>query len=202
MSCDFCKENGFVQVDDENALYMMLMEVMSECDLDQISVVADEDVTTELLWFAVNDECNFGSVDLDRYNYDDAYITTISLNYDEDDDAVFEIDVEKARLDDSPYLATDCMTFIQFDLPCKCEYIEDVKNNKYIKDFNPEFFIVGDYMPDEANDEEDKPNEHDKTYTYANHVKGNHSSGDIYIESTSKNFVNALKSLFEEYFGD
>ena len=208
MKCDFCEKNGFVQVEDENVLYSLLIEVMDECGLDEVSVVADEDVTVNLLYTAVNDVCNFGSIELDRWGYDggydDAYITTIRREYDyanlEED---FVINVDKARYEDTNYLATGNTTFIQYDLPCKCEYIEDVLNNKFIDDFDPEFFVIGDYNADDDKDENDEPEDnHDKTYTYANHVEGENSSGDIFIESTSKDFVDALKGLFDEYFGD
>lgn len=204
MKCDFCEKNGFVQVEDENVLYSLLIEVMDECDLDEVSVVADEDVTVNLLYTAVNDVCNFGSIELDRWGYDDAYITTIRREYDyanlEED---FVINVDKARYEDTNYLATGNTTFIQYDLPCKCEYIEDVLNNKFIDDFDPEFFVIGDYNADDDEDENNEPEDnHDKTYTYANHVEGKNSSGDIFIESTSKEFVDVLKGLFDEYFGD
>ena len=206
MKCDFCEKNGFVQVEDENVLYSLLIEVMDECGLDEVSVVADEDVTVNLLYTAVNDVCNFGSIELDRWGYDggydDAYITTICREYDyanlEED---FVINVDKARYKDTNYLATGNTTFIQYDLPCKCEYIEDVLNNKFIDDFDPEFFVIGDYNADDDKDENDEPEDnHDKTYTYANHVEGENSSGDIFIESTSKDFVDALTVLFNEYF--
>ena len=206
MKCDFCEKNGFVQVEDENVLYSLLIEVMDECGLDEVSVVADEDVTVNLLYTAVNDVCNFGSIELDRWGYDggydDAYITTICREYDyanlEED---FVINVDKARYKDTNYLATGNTTFIQYDLPCKCEYIEDVLNNKFIDDFDPEFFVIGDYNADDDRDENDEPEDnHDKTYTYANHVEGENNSGDIFIESTSKDFVDALTVLFNEYF--
>ena len=58
--------------------------------------------------------------------------------------------------------------------------------------------MIGEY-----NEEKSKPEEkHDEKYTYANHVDGKNSSGDIFIESTSKEFVNAIKELFNEYFVD
>ena len=203
MKCDFCEKNGFVQVEDENVLYSLLIKVMDKCDLDEVSVVADEDTTVNLLYTAVNDVCNFGSIELDRWNYDDAYITTIRREYDYDNlEEDFVINVDKARYEDTNYLATGNTTFIQYNLPCKCEYIEDVLNNKFIEDFDPKFFVVCDYNADDDEDENDEPeNNHDKTYTYANHVEGENSSGDIFIESTSKEFVDALKGLFDEYFG-
>lgn len=196
MKCDFC-ENGFVQFDDESALNEFLIELMNECDLDMVSVVADKDITTQLLWYAVTDKCNFGIIELDKYNYDDAYVTTIHKSFDNKEE--LEIDVCKAMLDDErPYLATDCTTFIQYNLPSKCEYIEDVIDNDLIDDFDPQFFVIGEY-----NEEKSKPEEkHDEKYTYANHVDGKNSSGDIFIESTSKEFVNAIKELFNEYFVD
>ena len=50
---------------------------MDKCDLDEISVVADDDTTAWLLYFAINDECYFGNIIFQPYDYEDAYITTI-----------------------------------------------------------------------------------------------------------------------------
>ena len=164
---------------------------MDKCDLDEISVVADDDTTAWLLYFAINDECYFGNIIFQPYDYEDAYITTICREYDENDEEAFEINVEKAKVDDNSYLATDCATFIQFDLPCKCEYIEDVMAN--IADFNPEFFLVGDV------DEDEEPEDnHIGAYTYVDHIEDDYGSGDIYIESTSKELIDIIKEILTD----
>ena len=191
MKCNFCEENGFVQVGGEDALYLLLRDIMDKCDLDEISVVADDDTTAWLLYFAINDECYFGNIIFQPYDYEDAYITTICREYDENDEEAFEINVEKAKVDDNSYLATDCATFIQFDLPCKCEYIEDVMAN--IADFNPEFFLVGDV------DEDEEPEDnHIGAYTYVDHIEDDYGSGDIYIESTSKELIDIIKEILTD----
>ena len=191
MKCNFCEENGFVQVDGEDTLYLLLRDIMDKCDLDEISVVADDDTTAWLLYFAINDECYFGNIIFQPYDYEDAYITTICREYDENDEEAFEINVEKAKVDDNSYLATDCATFIQFDLPCKCEYIEDVMAN--IADFNPEFFLVGDV------DEDEEPEDnHIGAYTYVDHIEDDYGSGDIYIESTSKELIDIIKEILTD----
>ena len=191
MKCNFCEENGFVQVDGEDTLYLLLRDIMDKCDLDEISVVADDDTTAWLLYFAINDECYFGNIIFQPYDYEDAYITTICREYDENDEEAFEINVEKAKVDDNSYLATDCATFIQFDLPCKCEYIEDVMANN--ADFNPEFFLVGDVEEDEESEDD-----HIGAYTYADHIEDDYGSGDIYIESTSKELIDIIKEILTD----
>lgn len=197
MKCNYCENNGFIQLDDENALNSLLMDVLNKYNLNIVSVVADKDITTQLLWYAVTDKCNFGVIELDKYNYDDAYITTIHKSF--DDKKELEIDVRKAMTDNTkPYLVADSVTFIQYNIPCKCDYIKDVMSNDFIINFDPYFFVIGEY-----NEEDNEPEEeHEHIYTYTNHVDGNHKSGDIFIESTSKEFVDAIKKIFDEYFID
>ena len=158
--------------------------------LGSVSIVADEDITRKLLYYAVNDDYDVKSVTLDHYGYDDAYITTINAP-DADLDIDYSIDIEMALSKKGTYLASDCLTFIQYNLPCKCQYIEDVMNNKYISDFDPEFFIVGDA---DCLDEEDN----DNIFTYASHIDGKHSSGDILVQSTSKDFIDMIRKIFDD----
>ena len=184
-TCDFCEKNGITQVDETFDLYIMLLEYLNEHDVDSVSVVADEETTKQLLYHAINDECSFNEINLDHYDYDDAYITTIS---DKNDD--YEIIIAKARYNDGKYLATDDATFIQYNLPCKCQYIEDVINNKFVKGFNPQFFQIGKI--EECNEP--------KTHTYADHFEDEGFSSDIYVESTSKEVVDAIKKVFGKLY--
>ena len=196
MKC-FAKKNDFIQLDSEFELNSLLMEIMDEYNLNTISVVADKDVTTELLWYAITDRCNFGVIELDKHNYDNAYITTIHKGFDDNEE--LEIDVCKAMFDNKrPYLVTDCITFIQYNLPNKYEYIEDAINNDFVDNTDFRFFVIGDYEEDKNDDKIEE--KHDGKYTYANHVDGENCSSDIYIESTSKELVNAIKEIFNECF--
>ena len=158
-----------------------------------MSIVADEDITRELLYYAVNDDYAIKSVMLDHYNYDDAYITTI-IAPDLDEESDYSVDIEKAIGDKGVYLASDCLTFIQYDIPCKCQYIEDVMNNKYIEEFDPQFFAIGDV--DVCAEEDNGPK--NEVFTYANHVNGEHSSSDILVQSTSKEFIDMIREIFSD----
>ena len=186
MECNFCEKNGVIGVQDTEELLEMITDILEDSDLEAVSVIADEDVTKELLYHAVNDDYEIDMIDLDRYEYDDAYITTINKDH--------EFSIEKALSQKDIYLATDDFTLIQFDLPCKCDYIEDVMNNKYIEGFDPEFFIIGEFVEEGDCDEEEG------YYTYANDYDDEDSHCEIFVSSTEKDFVDVIKDLFEEVY--
>lgn len=191
--CNYCEKNGFIHVQDVEELLFNLTELLEDSCLDSVSIVADEDITRELLYYAVNDDYAIKSVMLDHYNYDDAYITTITAP-DPDEESDYSVDIEKAIGEKGVYLASDCLTFIQYDIPCKCQYIEDVMNNKYIEEFDPQFFAVGDV---DVRTDEDNASK-DGVFTYASHVDGKHSSGDILVQSTSKEFIDVIRKIFSD----
>jgi len=154
-------------------------------NLDCVSVITDGEIAKQLLYHAINDDdYNIGQVDLDRYNYGDAYIITLSNS-----EVDHEVVIGKAKGENDIYLATGTDTFIQDNLPCKEKYIEDVKNNKYIDKFEPRFFAIG------------KPQKNDHLYEYSNRYEDNMRYGEISIISNVADLVNLASSFFEEYFG-
>ena len=209
MDCNFCEKNGVLCVCDAEDLLIEVTDLAQDLDLDCISIIADEDTAKEVLYYAINDDIyNIESIDLDRYGYNDAYIITINNH-----DSCYGLNIDKALGEKGVYLATDTITFIQFDIPCKCQYIEDVMNNKYIKEFDPQFFIFGSFNEEE---EYNKP-EDDKYcdncegcencgegenhyYTYANDYHGNSGHSEIFVSSTDKVFVSTIKDFFEHIF--
>lgn len=211
MDCNFCEKNGVLCVCDAEDLLTEVTDIAQDLELDCISIIADEDTAKEVLYYAINDDIyNIESIDLDRYGYDDAYIITINNH-----DNCYGLNIDKALGEKGIYLATDTITFIQFDLPCKCQYIEDVMNNKYISDFDPQFFIVGELTESDQDDHEDhednKKSEEDKNcdnceknekhyYTYANDYHGNNGYSEIFVSSTDKVFVSTIKDFFEHIF--
>ena len=208
MDCNFCEKNGVLCVCDAEDLLIEVTDLAQDLELDCISIIADEDTAKEVLYYAINDDIyNIESIDLDRYGYDDAYIITINNH-----DNCYGLNIDKALGEKGVYLATDTITFIQFDLPCKCQYIEDVMNNKYIREFDPQFFIFGSFNEEEYNmPEDDKCCENcegcencgegeNHYYTYANDYHGNSGHSEIFVSSTDKVFVSTIKDFFEHIF--
>lgn len=208
MDCNFCEKNGVLCVCDAEDLLIEVTDLAQDLDLDCISIIADEDTAKEVLYYAINDDIyNIESIDLDRYGYNDAYIITINNH-----DSCYGLNIDKALGEKGVYLATDTITFIQFDLPCKCQYIEDVMNNKYIKEFDPQFFIFGSFNEEEYNKpEDDKCRDNcegcencgegeNHYYTYANDYHGNNGYSEIFVSSTDKVFVSTIKDFFEHIF--
>lgn len=208
MDCNFCEKNGVLCVCDAEDLLIEVTDLAQDLDLDCISIIADEDTAKEVLYYAINDDIyNIESIDLDRYGYNDAYIITINNH-----DSCYGLNIDKALGEKGVYLATDTITFIQFDLPCKCQYIEDVMNNKYIKEFDPQFFIFGSFNEEEYNKSEDDKycdncegcencgEGENHYYTYANDYHGNSGHSEIFVSSTDKVFVSTIKDFFEHIF--
>jgi len=154
-------------------------------NLDCVSVVADGDIAKKLLYHAINDDdYNIGQVDLDRYNYGDAYIITLDL----DTESEREVVVVKAMDERDKYLATGTDTFIQNNLPCKDKYIEDVKNNKYIDGFDPKFFTIG------------KPKKNDCLFEYFNRYEDDTRYAEISATSNISEFIDLVSAFFEGCF--
>ena len=174
-----------LRVQDVEELLHVLDDLMSNCNLDCVSVVADGEVAKQLLYHAINDDgYNIGSIDLDRYNQKDAYIVTLDIDCEVDRELV----IVKAKGKNDKYLATGTVTFIQKDLPCKDKYIEDVKANKYVEGFDPKYFVIG------------KPQKSDQLYEYSNRFEDNERFGEIFVASNISELVELMSDFFEEYF--
>lgn len=175
--CKFCETNSIYGVQNEECLIDMLLDQIKENGWDGASIVADENTARELLYLAVNDDSfDITMVSLDRYDEDNAYIISIESYVGDNDD--YEFSIHHAMGLHGKYIATNMPTFIQFDLDCKCEYVEDMLNDKYVKEFNPQFFIIGEFNDE---DEDDEPNE-------------NHD------ENSFGDFINSLIRLYESFY--
>lgn len=185
------KDNCLI-VQDVKELLLALDNLMVGSGLDCISVVADEEIAKKLLYHAINDDdYNIGTIDLNRYNYDDAYIVTLNS------DADRELTIEKAKGESGNYLATCAVTFIQNNLPCKEKYIEDVSKNKYVNDFEPLLFSIGEPQQEKSR----KPEKLNHKFEYANRYEDDKRFGEIYVTSNIADLVDLISTFFEEYFG-
>lgn len=179
------KDNCLI-VQDVKELLLALDNLMVGSGLDCISVVADEEIAKKLLYHAINDDdYNIGTIDLNRHNYDDAYIVTLNS------DADRELVIEKAKGEGGKYLATCAVTFIQNNLPCKEKYVEDVGKNKHIDDFEPLYFSIGRPQPEKANHK----------FGYSNRYEDDKRFGEICVTSNIADLVDLISTFFEEYFG-
>ena len=166
------------------------MEFLTETELDSAVVVGDEKLTKELLYLAINNEYDIDTITLNNsYEYDKGYLTTIMWNGDN-----YEITVEEA-FGDTKFLACGSPTFVQHDFEWKCEYINDVSENKFVQ-ADLTIVIVGDLCC------EDDDGDEDRVYTYANEYSEDGVYGQIYVASTLKDFVDVAKSSFEDVFLD
>lgn len=170
------------------------MEMMCFDETEEVCIVADEEITKEFLYNAINSDYEIGSIEINSYEYDGPYLTSIDWNDDN-----YAITVERARADNGRYLVSGAATYIQDDLDEKCEYINDVTRNKYI-DADLAIFTVGEDADDcdETEDEDDKPS----VYTYANEYDGDGVYGQIFVSSNLKDFVEDIKMTFEDIFLD
>lgn len=158
-----------------------ITENITENECDGVAIVADENLTRELLYLAVNNKYEIGMVELHTKDcYDMGYITTISWCGDN-----FEITIETAY-GSSAFLASDFPTFVQDNWEYKCEYINDVKHNKYL-DPDLELFMIGDY-------------EDYTLYSYANEYNNGNSKATVFVESNIKDFVDIVRDTFEDIF--
>ena len=190
MTCNICDNIEVVHAEDSEDLFDLLMMIMDDEDLESVCVIADEENTKELLYHAINDEYEIGSIELETYDYDGPFIVTIS--WEEDN---YEITVEKARNENGKYLACISKTYVQSDIPEKCDYINDVIHNKFI---DPDLAFV-EIGSDNSECDEDEPT---GVYTYANEYKGDGVYGQIYVSSNLKDFVESVKADFEDIFID
>lgn len=199
--CNICERKELVYAEDNEELFYKIMDMVND-DEDGfgINVVADAETVKELLYYAINEEHKIATVEINAYDYDGPYIFSISWN---DDCENFEVDVETARLSDGYYKACAGLTLVQCNLPERCEYVQDVTENKYVT-WDIQMFGVGDMIHEDYiqfGDEDDEDG--DEMYTYANEYKDKDGvAGMIFVSSNLKEFVNMVKDEFEDVFLD
>ena len=188
--CKACDNLDYLHVQDEDELLNFVMDFLAETECENVVIVADEDLTKKLMYLAINNEYDIDSVVLNPYEYDKGYITTISWNGEN-----YEICVEEAYGDDC-FLASGFFTLIQNDFKYKCEYINDVLNNKFV---SPDLtiFVIGAVPLYDDEEEAEK-----KLYSYANKYEEDGNYTTVFVESNMKDFVDIIKTDFEEIFED
>ena len=192
MSCHICDNLEYLHAYNIEDLIDVLMDVMSNGE-NGVSIVADQDNTKELMYYAINGEYNIGSIELNSYEYDGPYITTIIW-----DDDNYEITIERAYIsEDCGFIASGYKTYIQYDLVEKCEYIDDVINNEY-KYVDGDLAIFG--FGENCDSEDESDDDEHGLYTYANEYKIDGVFGQIFVSSNLKDFVEMVKDDFENVF--
>lgn len=190
MSCHICDNLEVLHAQNIEDLFEELMCMMCDEEIEEVCLVADEENTKELLYYAINGEYGIGSIELNSYEYDGPYITTIEW-----DDDNYAITVERAY-EYGHYCASAAKTYVQYDLPEKCDYINGVIRNKY---FDPDLaiFEVGEVIG-----EDDESDDGERMYTYANEYSKDGVFGQIFVSSNLKDYVESVKEDFEDIFFD
>lgn len=176
--CNVCEGRDVFQALDIEDLYWLLTDVAE--NLGGIAVITDYETAKELLFEGMNNDDKLGYIEIDQYDYDDAYLVTFDY-----DDGELTIGAEFATFDGKKYLHGDCLTFVDYNWDGKCKFISDMTKER--PDFEYELFVVGD-LP--------KP----KEYSYANEVHKDGKDASILIQSNVEDFVNIISEMFKDYF--
>ncbi len=189
MICDTCEKIETINEQTIEEFFDYIFGVMCDEEMQGLYIVADEDNTKELLYYAINSDYEIGSIEINSNTYDGPYITYIKWADDN-----YTVSVYRAR-NNGRYYACDKKTFVQKDLAEKCEYVKDVINNKYVN-VDLTFFEIGE---EECEEPDDEPT---GLYTYANEYKGDGVFAQIFVSSNLKDYVESVKEDFEEIFID
>ena len=183
MNCSLCKDKDMYQACDVDEFFWLMMEVLDE--LGEVAMITDADTAQELLSYALDKDAKIGIVSIDTKDYDDAY-TVIFSNSDDG----FEVWIDPAMGDDGTYRAAGYLTFIDYNLPDKCKYIQDVTNNPFVPELEYEFFVIGEVKGE------------DFEYDYKNEFDDGNRHAEVTISSNVKDFVDIMSQFFEDYFED
>ena len=179
--CNVCNIEEIYQVDDIDDFYWFLMESLDE--FNEISVFTDYETTKDLMWFIMQGEnVRLGLIDINTLDYDGEYILSLQLHK----GGAIELNVDQAKIDDN-YLTSGALTFVDYNVPTKCDYINKVSINPSVeKGFR--FFVIGEIS--------DK----DKVYEFEKHYEDDNYFTDISITSNVKEYVDIVKSMFDDFF--
>ena len=178
--CGVCNDKDCYQACDVEELYWFLKEVV--CDLGEVSAVVNMETAQELMLYALDEDAQFGIVNLNAYDYSDYYLLTLEHS----EKKGFRIYAEPALLDTGKYVTSDALTFVDYNMPNRCKYIKDVTDNIFIKDVKFEFFSIGEIE--------------NESYEYEKSFDNGKQSAEIHISSNVRDFVDLMASLFEDYF--
>ena len=171
-----------LQFKEVDKLFGFLIDAIGESG--SVSVIVDYDTAKELLFYALDENFKLGIIDIDTYEYDNAYIATFT----DDDDNNVKVCVEKAMNNRGFYVGGADDMYIDYNLPCRKEYVATIASNPFY-DTEVKYFILGENM--KVGNEK---------YDYHNKFENGNRFADITISSNIKDFVDILRDFVENYF--